>query len=69
MENKYYKPFKAHVQNDSPESDIWYMGYYFLDLTKRQNNEVFDILNGRGFKRDGEWIEMPSGIRIRKVVR
>lgn len=67
MLSKYYKPFKAHVMSDTPESDLWWCGYYFLDLTTRQNNEVYDILVERGFERDGEWVVMPSGIRIRRV--
>ena len=68
MRNNEYKVFKAHVMRDTPESDLWWCGYYFLDLTTRQSNEVYDILAERGFKRVDEWIELPSGIRIRKEV-
>lgn len=70
MKNTDYKRFKEMIRT-TPNSDywpIWFAGYLWLDLTKRQCAEVVDILVKRGFPVvdgcRGKMVQIPSGFGI-----
>ena len=68
MKNCDYKVFKETIRT-CPENDtIWWAGYLFLRLTKKQTEEVIEILIGRGFPVvegfRGKMVQTPSGLGI-----
>lgn len=67
MRNAEFKMMENRLWIADENDNIWWAGYLFLDLTKKQNNTVCAILRARGFKTSGEAIEMPSGLRIKEV--
>ena len=73
MKQDRYKLFKEAISTAGAKDPVWWAGYLWLDLTKKQSHEVFNILGNR---RDGVCkviislrngrieIEIPSGIRL-----
>ena len=71
MTNSEFKGFRAQVEKADRNADIWWCGYYWLDLTKRQGAIIDQILSGKGFidqeirgTVNGTYIfhKLPSGI-------
>lgn len=73
MNNSNFKAFKECIRTAGECEAVWWAGYLWLDLTKKQFCEVYNILANR---RDGVCkviisirngrteIEIPSGIRL-----
>jgi len=72
MKNAEYKVFKDTVATADEKHFIWWAGYLWIDLTKRQAREVVEILKGRSFIKDTVTynghpaLEIPSGLAIWK---
>lgn len=69
MTNDRFKAFESKMWTADKNDGVWWDGYNFLDLTRKQSNRVCSILRARGFEtvEDGEIILMPSGLGIREV--
>ena len=63
-----YKTFKQIVRTGDEKSPIWWAGYMWLNLTKRQTKEIVGILIDRGFPVEdgfkGKMVKIPSGLGI-----
>lgn len=74
MKNSEYKIFKHIVINANDQSEIWWCGADWMDLTDKQLQDIKAVLN---YKRSdgvitietdakGDWYMMPSGLKIKK---
>lgn len=71
MKSMDFKRFKMSVESADVNDSIWYMGFLWLQLTRKQCNKIVDVLknnnNCRLFIEDGyEKIRVPSGLVITK---
>lgn len=70
MKNAEYKAFKDTVNTADEKHFIWWAGYLWIDLTKRQAREIVNILSGKDFIKKTttfnghEALEIPSGLAI-----
>ena len=72
MKKTDFKNFISAVAMAGKESDIWYCGYYFMDLTDKQHEETARILVSKGFpviERNSfkgviKLVRIPSGIEL-----
>jgi hypothetical protein len=67
MKNNRYKSFRNYIVTASKQDQIWWDGFYFLDLTERQFNEIRDICISKGFEIKEDTVLLPSGIGLKKV--
>lgn len=44
-----FKCFISAVEIATKNSDIWWCGYYFMDLTIKQHNKLCEVLDTIGF--------------------
>ena len=70
MKNDYFKAFIEEVKNAETKDPIWYMGYLWIDLTKKQAYKTINVLMDRSdcklvtLKNGKQAIEIPSGMAI-----
>lgn len=68
MNRTSFKAFKEAISTCDEDAPVWYAGYLWLDLTKRQGREVIEILINRGFPIvygiHGKMVKIPSGLGI-----
>lgn len=73
MKTQDYKNFKnLIIKATDPKDPIWWAGFLWVDLTKRQATEIVRILETKPFIKDTvtfnghEAVEIPSGLAIWK---
>lgn len=70
MRNDYFKGFIDEVKTASTKDPIWYQGYLWIDLTKKQAYKTIEVLKTRNDCKivtlnNGKLaIETPSGLAI-----
>ena len=53
MKRDVYKRFKNEIVNSQTGNEpIYYMGYHWIDLTRKQGEEIYNILRGKDFVND-----------------
>ena len=66
MERKQFKAFRQTVENANQNSDVWYSGYLWLALNRRQAEEIIKLLKVHpSIVREGEKLILPSGISLK----
>ena len=71
MTNTEYKAFKAAVAKADAKNEIWWAGYYWIALTKKQCRDMLDLLETKSFMKrtttlnGKDALMMPSGLCIR----
>lgn len=63
MKQSLYKNFKEKAIKAESNNPIWWAGFYFFDLTKRQSDDLFDALYSK-YGKDNK-VMLPSGIELR----
>ena len=72
MTNQEYKRFKECVVKAEEKDPIWWMGYLWINLTKRQAKDIIPVLESKPYIKDTVTIngqtavEIPSGLAIWK---
>ena len=67
MTRTYFKSFADHVQAADMKDEIWWAGYLWIDLSVKQFNTVYHILESKGFeKNENGTILLPSGLGIKQ---
>ena len=67
MENKYFKQYKIAVEHSKPGDMLFNRAYLLLDLTERQNNIIYDLLEQKNFPKDKTGaIILKDGITIKR---
>ena len=71
MTNTQFKSFKNIIAKTDANNDIWWMGFYFLDLTPTQIKKCIEILEPKFGCRYNEIMKrneivLPSGLAIIK---
>lgn len=70
MTNTEYKAFKAAVAKADNKNEIWWAGYYWIALTKKQCRDIIDLLETKPFMKSTMTLTgknaliMPSGLCI-----
>ena len=69
MKNSEYVRFKNEVVNADEKHPIWWMGYLWINLTKKQGTDIVGYLNKKSFVKSIEIngkpaLEIPSGLAI-----
>ena len=72
MKNEEYKRFKETVKEADEKNPIWWAGFLWINLTKRQARDIIEILKEQPFIKDVEVngieaYEIPSGLAIHKA--
>lgn len=63
MTNGQFKSFREIVETANEHDDIWWAGYLWLDLSKRQADEMRKLLKVHpSIVKAGEKLMMPSGM-------
>lgn len=72
MKNAEYKAFRNTVATADEKNPIWWAGFLWIDLTKRQANDIITILERLDFIKEvtlfngKQALEIPSGLAIWK---
>lgn len=72
MKNSEYKKFKEAVSLAEERDPIWWAGFLWIDLTKRQAKEIVKVLARKPFIKEAvtlnghEALETPAGLQIWK---
>lgn len=72
MTNQDYKKFREAVKKANEKDPIWWMGYLWINLTKRQAKDIITVLENKPYIKDTITInnqpalEIPSGLAIWK---
>lgn len=72
MTNSEYKNFKEYVTTADEKDPVWWAGYMWINLTKRQAKDIISVLENKSFVkettlRNGRLaLEIPSGLAIWK---
>ena len=70
MTNTEYKAFKGMVAKADAQDTVWWAGYYWIALTKKQCRDMLDLLETKPFMRHTttltgkDALMMPSGLCI-----
>lgn len=70
MQGKQFKTFRSTVERADETSDIWYAGYFWIDLNRRQLREILEVLRSKPFVKPSVTITgkkalmLPSGLEI-----
>ena len=70
MKNNEYRVFKNMVAMADVEDEIWWAGYYWIDLTEKQGRDIIDLLETKSFIKPAKTptgkdaLQMPSGLMI-----
>lgn len=76
MTNSEFKWMYNAVIKANTNSDVWYMGYLWMDLTTLQKKKLCAVLETKGCvnqvcktigNRIEKWYEFPNGLQFRKV--
>lgn len=67
MKQSLYKNFKQKVIGADEKNPIWCAGFYFVDLTTKQSNDLYDALYSKYGK--DNIVTLPNGIQLRKVAK
>lgn len=67
MTHSEFHYFHKAVIEANKDSDIWYCGALWLDLTDRQSRIISSTLEKKKscVVYDGEWFEFPNGLRFK----
>ena len=66
VERKLFTAFRETVMNANQNSDVWYAGYLWLALNRRQAEEIIKLLKVHpSIIREGDRLILPSGISLK----
>ena len=68
MKTNQFKLFHSEVMKADKTSDVWYAGYLWMDLTKRQTEIISDTLWIKGCVEvdlTNGWFILPNGLKFR----
>lgn len=69
MKTNLFNNYKNFTKKDFEDS-LQYMGWFFMQLSAKQNEYVYDRLVEMGYPviidRGSEWVVFPNGLRLRK---
>lgn len=74
MKTNEFKSFLSIIENAGHKNPIWFCGFAFMKLTKKQHDELWDKLNELGYPHEivtnqlgtFDGIKIPSGIVLLK---
>ena len=64
MKRSDFIKFKEVISIARSDDPIWWAGYFWINLTEKQSNEVIKILTLRGFRTEDNEIVLPSGMKF-----
>lgn len=70
MKSNEYKVFKTAVATADAQNDIWWAGYYWMNLTGSQCKDMLDLLETKPFIKQSKTLNgkdaliMPSGLML-----